>query len=271
MVDFGPVLLQYNFGKHVKAFSTCRQGGVSKGAYATFNANAYCGDEFAHVVRNRELLCNKLCLSQSRLIIPHQTHHDKVYKIDKNFLLKEKNVRQQILEGIDGVMTDIPKVCVCVSTADCIPLLLYDDENQAVAAVHAGWRGTVQKIVVNAIIQMGKAYGTNPDRLKAVIGPGISMDAFEVGDEVYDFFRSACFPLERIAARYPAMLGGTKWHIDLWEANRWLMQECGVKNENISLAGICTYKHNDRFFSARRAGINSGRILNGIMMTEECQ
>lgn len=269
MTDFEPVLLQYDLGKHVKAFSTCRQGGVSKGAYASFNANAYCGDEFAHVVCNRELLCNKLGLSPSRLIIPHQTHHDKVYKIDKEFLLQEDFVRRQTLEGVDGLMTDIPEVCVCVSTADCIPLLLYDENNQAVAAIHAGWRGTVQKIVENAIIRMGKAYGTEPSQLKAVIGPGISMDSFEVGDEVYESFRGTCFPLERIAARYPAMLGGMKWHIDLWEANSWLMQECGVKNENISLSGICTYTNYDRFFSARRAGINSGRILNGIMLMEE--
>ena len=232
MTDFEPVLLQDDLGKHVKAFSTCRQGGVSKGAYASFNANAYCGDEFAHVV----------C---------------------------EDFVIRQTLEGVDGLMTDIPEVCVCVSTADCIPLLLYDENNQAVAAIHAGWRGTVQKIVENAIIRMGKAYGTEPSQLKAVIGPGISMDSFEVGDEVYESFRGTCFPLERIAARYPAMLGGMKWHIDLWEANSWLMQECGVKNENISLSGICTYTNYDRFFSARRAGINSGRILNGIMLMEE--
>lgn len=269
MAENGPVLLQYDLGRQVKAFSTCRQGGVSSGAYATFNANAYCGDEVSHVVRNRELLCNKLHLDSSRLVIPHQTHHDKVYKIDEAFLMQENQTQQEHLEGIDAVMTDVPEVCVCVSTADCIPLLLYDEDNQAVAAVHAGWRGTVQKIVVNAVSAMNKAYGTDACRLKAVIGPGISLESFEVGDEVYESFNSAHFPLERIADRYPAVGGGEKWHIDLWEANRWLMQECGVKPENISLAGICTYQHNDRFFSARRAGINSGRILNGIMLAED--
>lgn len=262
-----PALLEYDLGEHVRAFSTTRQGGVSVGAYASFNANLYCGDDVQHVQQNRELLCQFLGLPFSHLLMPHQTHHDKVCKIDESFLSLSQSEREQRLEGIDALMTDLPDVCVCVSTADCIPVLLYDDVHHAVAAVHAGWRGTVSSIVRKTVERMEEVYHTDVNDVKAVIGPGISLDAFEVGDEVYDAFQSAGFPMMQIAKRYVLSEEKTKWHIDLWEANRWELLQSGVPFSHIHLSGICTYSHNDRFFSARRAGIHSGRILNGIMWT----
>ena len=260
-----PALLEYDLGEHVRAFSTTRQGGVSVGAYASFNANLYCGDDVQHVQQNRELLCQFLGLPFSHLLMPHQTHHDKVCKIDESFLSLSQSEREQRLEGIDALMTDLPDVSV--STADCIPVLLYDDVHHAVAAVHAGWRGTVSSIVRKTVERMEEVYHTDVNDVKAVIGPGISLDAFEVGDEVYDAFQSAGFPMMQIAKRYVLSEEKTKWHIDLWEANRWELLQSGVPFSHIHLSGICTYSHNDRFFSARRAGIHSGRILNGIMWT----
>lgn len=262
-----PALLEYDLGEHVRAFSTTRQGGVSVGAYASFNANLYCGDDVQHVQQNREILCQFLGLPFSHLLMPHQTHHDKVCKIDESFLSLSQSEREQRLEGIDALMTDLPDVCVSVSTADCIPVLLYDDVHHAVAAVHAGWRGTVSSIVRKTVERMEEVYHTDVNDVKAVIGPGISLDAFEVGDEVYDAFQSAGFPMMQIAKRYVLSEEKTKWHIDLWEANRWELLQSGVPFSHIHLSGICTYSHNDRFFSARRAGIHSGRILNGIMWT----
>jgi copper oxidase (laccase) domain-containing protein len=94
-----------------------------------------------------------------------------------------------------------------------------------------------------------------------VIGPCISLDAFEVGDEVYEAFSSADFPMHLIAKRHTE-----KWHIDLWEANRLQLLACGLRPENITLSGVCTYTSHDRFFSARRLGIKSGRIFNGIII-----
>ena len=137
---------------------------------------------------------------------------------------------------------------------DCIPVLLYDTRRRLVAAAHAGWRGTVARIVQKTLCEMG----SSPADLHAIIGPGISQAAFEVGDEVYDAFRDAGFPMERIAVRE------TKWHIDLWDANRWLLEEAGV--QDIHVAGLCTMQLPDRFYSARREGIQTGRNLNGIML-----
>lgn len=118
-------------------------------------------------------------------------------------------VKAVTLEGVDAVMTDVPKVCVSVSTADCIPILIYDRVHHAVVAVHAGWRGTVLRIVEAVLHAMSGAYGTRPQDVEAAIGPGISLEAFEVGDEVYEAFRTTGFPMEEMARRYPVAGDGS--------------------------------------------------------------
>ena len=117
---------------------------------------------------------------------------------------------------------------------------------------------------------MQSRYGTVPSDLKAVIGPGIGPESFQVGQEVVDEFEKAGFPMAQIlkdcGPKAPTavnpMAGGL--HIDLWRANEWLLQEAGVTD--IQVAGICTYKNNDRFFSARREGTKCGRIINVIKL-----
>ena len=152
------------------------------------------------------------------------------------------------------------------STADCIPILLYDKQHHAVAAVHAGWRGTVNRIVLHTLERMRALYGTDGRNVTAVIGPGISLPAFEVGEEVYEAFREQGFPMEYISEWNPAT---HKHHIDLWAANRMQLQDFGVPSEQVETAGICTFTQHEDFFSARRLGIRSGRILSGIMIKEE--
>ena len=157
----GPELLTYDLGQGACAFSTERRGGYSEGAYASFNANAYCGDDERMVRLNRDLLCEALGLETSRLIIPHQIHGARVRRIDEAFFMQTDAVKAVTLEGVDAVMTDVPKVCVSVSTADCIPILIYDRVHHAVAAVHAGWRSTVLRIPEAVLQAMAGAYGNN--------------------------------------------------------------------------------------------------------------
>lgn len=176
--------------------------------------------------------------------LPRQTHSDHVLRISQ----------PGRPEDTDAVITDVPGLCLCVKTADCIPVLLYDTRQRLVAAIHAGWRGTVARIVSKTIKLMG-SQGTD---LHAIIGPGISQQAFEVGDEVYNRFQVEGFPMERIACRQ------AKWHIDLWDANRWVLEQQGV--QDIHCAGICTYNNVDKLYSARRETINCGRNLNAIMI-----
>ena len=182
--------------------------------------------------------------------MPHQVHGTQVYRVDAP--------THDVIEGVDAVMTDVAGLCIGVSTADCIPILLYDPCHHAVCAVHAGWRGTVQRILCHAIAAMTKAYGTIPADLKAVIGPGISLESFEVGDEVYQQFADAGFDMHAIARKYK------KWHLDLPLCNRMQMEDLGIRH--ILMSGICTYQHCDDYFSARRLGVKSGRIFTGILL-----
>ena len=125
------------------------------------------------------------------------------------------------------------------------------------------------RIVMKAVGAMSDAFHSRPQCLKAVIGPGISLDCFEVGDEVYSEFASAGFDMARIARRYEASGGAgghEKWHIDLCECNRLQLIGVGVDDENIFMSGICTYKNVDDYFSARRLSVNSGRIYTGVVL-----
>ena len=163
------------------------------------------------------------------------------------------------LQDVDAVVTHLKDFCLCVSTADCVPILLYDRVKEVIAAIHAGWRGTVGRIVEKTLDVMKSQYGTEGEDVMACIGPSISLESFEVGDEVYAAFEEAGFDMSRIARKYE------KWHLDLWEANRLQLLAHGVLPEHIEVAGICTYQNHEDFFSARRLGIKSGRILSGIM------
>lgn len=253
---------EYITHEDIKAFSTTRHGGVSRGAYASFNANHYCGDEPENVAKNRTLLCERLGIDEERLIVPHQTHKTVTRIINEEFLALSAEEQKEALEGVDAVCTNMKDMCVCVSTADCIPILLYDETCGVISAVHAGWRGTVARIVEENIKVMKNTYGIKAENLKAIIGPGISLDAFEVGDEVFKAFREAGFDMEKIAKRYE------KWHIDLPLCNKLQLMNMGVKEENIFMSDICTFNNSEEFFSARKLGINSGRILNGIVRKE---
>lgn len=255
-----PQLDYYDLGTDVVAFSSTRHGGCSKGNYATFNINRYCGEAEENIRSNREALCQLLDISDDHLIMPHQVHLTKTVQIDNSFLTLNTTKRQEALEGVDALMTNLSGVFIGVSTADCIPVLLYDKEKHAVCAIHAGWRGTVKRIVIKAVEAMTVAYGTNPKQLTAQIGPGISLDSFEVGDEVYDSFAKEGFNMSAISRKEE------KWHINLPECNRLQLMVSGLEFQNIKVSSVCTYKQADDYFSARRLGINSGRIFTGIML-----
>ena len=239
-----PQLDYYKMVAGVTAFSTTRHGGCSKGNYAGFNINRYCGDSEDDIRRNRQTLCQMLGISDDRLIMPHQVHLTKVAKVDEAFLSLSATERQEALEGVDALMTDLKGVCIGVSTADCIPVLLYDEEKQVACAIHAGWRGTVRRIVERAVVAMTEIYGTRPQQLIAQIGPGIHLDSFEVGDEVYDAFFQEGFDMSAISVRKE------KWHIDLPECNRLQLIVAGLSPQNIGVSPVCTFLNAADFFSA---------------------
>ncbi|UKK59403.1 peptidoglycan editing factor PgeF [Prevotella communis] len=247
-----PSLQYYHIAEGLTAFSSMRKGGYSTGRYGEFNINRYCGDSDEAIRKNREVLCRLLDITDDRLLMPHQVHKAEIAVVDEQ--------RDIDLEGYDALMTNVEEVCIGVSTADCIPVLLYDPRQRAVCAVHAGWRGTVMRIVEQSIARMTEVYGTSPQDLIAQIGPGIHLESFEVGDEVYQAFEDAGFPMEKISKKYE------KWHLDLPECNRLQLIAAGVPDAHISVSPVCTYMQADTYFSARRLGIESGRIFTGIIL-----
>ena len=255
-----PTVLSFDLHNDVIAFSTTRHGGFSVGNYAEFNINPYYGDDTDAVRRNQQLMCQMLGIDDNRIIMPHQVHSTEMAQIDTAFFQCSVRERQQRLEGIDALMTNLPGVCIGVSTADCIPILIYDSRQHVVSAIHAGWRGTVRRIAQKSIAEMQKAFQSQTQDMIIQIGPGICLDSFEVGDEVYEAFAEAGFDMKAISQRQE------KWHIDLQECNRLQLIAAGVPPTNIAVSDICTVKQSSEFFSARRLGIHSGRIFTGIML-----
>lgn len=255
-----PLLDYYDLSPSVTAFNTTRCGGVSRGEYGGFNINRYCGDDEACIKSNLEMLGRELNVKAGNIIMPHQTHDCEVRQIGGEFLTLPDTVKAKILEGVDALTTNVRDICIGVSTADCIPIIIYDPKHHASAAIHAGWRGTVKRIAQKAIASMRLSYQSQPQDLVAVIGPGISLEAFEVGDEVYNEFASAGFDMSAISQHKD------KWHIDLKECNLQQLVQSGISKENITVSDICTFNTSDRYFSARKLGTNSGRIFTGIVL-----
>ena len=196
------------------------------------------------------------------VVQPHQTHSTVVAHVNRPGLTRDD------LEGVDALVTDLQGVAIGVRTADCIPVLLYDPVHRAIGAAHSGWRGTVNMISKKTVLEMCRLFGSHPEDIRAVIGPGIGYDSFQVGEEVALTFKESGFPIDRVwsfrgARKEGTMEGGH--HLDLKEGGRDSLIECGVAGGNISVSGIDTYI-DERFYSARRDGSSCGRNINAIML-----
>ena len=194
--------------------------------------------------------------------VEHRLHRVALFCRYFQFVVLSHSLSHRQRERIFGgtIAAKVDGESIGVSTADCIPILIYAKAHHAICAVHAGWRGTVSRIVERAVRAMALAYRTDTQDLQCILGPGISFDASEVGMEVYDQFRQAGF--ERVAE----FIRG-KWHIDLKECNRQQLVALGVKPEAITVSPICTYNDNADFFSARKQGTESGRIFTGAILS----
>lgn len=246
----------YNLGKDIVAFTTDRCQGRDMDKIQQ------------NIIQHYPALDGAI----GRGIYPHQTHTDRVFHITEQFLSLSSEEQKAQLEGIDAVISDVRNSILGISTADCIPVLVYDPEHHAAAAIHAGWRGTVKRIVSKAVQEMSAAFNTDATKCVAAIGPGISFDSFEVGDEVGDAFMDEGFELCGVSKRMPKMGDGAgscmKLHLDLKEINRQLLLELGILESNIIVSNIDTFT-DSRFFSARReqkGNIKCGRILSGFVL-----
>ncbi len=251
---------------NVTHFVTHRQGGFStKSGYETFNLSPYSGDDDESVQQNKDLLFKSLKRKINWFIQPIQTHQDTVRIIDEDFLRLPSQKQKEQLYGVDALITNIPHCCITVATADCVPIMIYDSNNQVATVVHSGWRGTLLRIVERSIEQMNQRYNSLPKDLKVCLGPSISLDAFEVGDEVYNAFKNENFEVDSFSYK---KMETNKYHLDLWKCIEQSLEKMGVLKNQIEKSNVCTYNNHHDFFSARRLGIKSGRTISGMILNK---
>ncbi len=252
-----------NLSEHsekIAHFSSTRQGGKSSGAFDSLNLGLYTEDKAENISHNRRLLCSQLGIDESQLHNAYQTHGKEIKIIDEDFLAIPPSERQSKLQGYDALITNLPQTCVTVTTADCVPVLLFDPVNHVVAAIHSGWKSTVQNICTETIQQMENLYGTLASDIIAAIGPCISQIAYEVGQDVYDAFEEIQFDNSKVFTT----ISNGKYLFDIRKAVLIQLQNAGINN--IEVTHHCTFSDTELFFSARKQGINSGRMLSGIFL-----
>ncbi|HEV2113388.1 MAG TPA: peptidoglycan editing factor PgeF [Terriglobales bacterium] len=263
----------------VHGFST-RHGGVSS-AYgkSALNLGFTEHDTRANVKENRRRFLDALSESRSRannvLVSLRQVHGDRIHFFDAT--------PKAQLAG-DGAVTNVPAVVLAIQTADCLPMLLADPVNQAVGAFHAGWRGTLARIVQKGVGEMQRRFGTAPKDVIAAIGPGIHACCYKVGEEVREKFHTQFsyaaelfhevsdsdpvhqkYPLLFLTARAPGHSElGPELHLDLVEANRRQLLDAGVLAKTLEASPLCTACRTDVLFSHRAEHGNTGRMLAAI-------
>src|SRR5262245_47772382 len=224
------------------AFST-RLGGVSCLPQDALSLGNSRQDERANVIENRSRFLSALDASDWQLVTARQIHSSTVRSV-----LDADDAMRETTE-CDALTSSSPQMLLAIQTADCMPILIADARSGAFAAVHAGWRGTLKGIVARTVERMQQEYGSKSADLHAALGPAISVDAFEVGPEVLDAFRSEFdYAVELIT---DGRLDG-KGHLNIELANVRQLIDSGLHPARIYRSGLCTWYRNDLFFSYRR-------------------
>ena len=241
----------------VKHCFTTRHGGVSEGCFESMNLRLSSGDSMDNILKNYSIIAKELGINEKKLVLSKQVHEAKVVDVTSkhfgNGIYKENE-----FESADALVTNEVGVPLVTFYADCVPVFLLDTKRRVLALVHSGWKGTVLEISKRTISHMREKYYTNPSDVIAAIGPSISKCHFEVGEEVCSVFR------EKFGEKWIAT-GYKKPHIDLQGCVKEQLLLAGVKEENITVSGICTYC-DENFFSHRRMGNDRGSMAAYICL-----
>lgn len=202
-----------------------------------------------HIAHNRARLFDRAGLNLDRLTLGRQVHGAGVSLVKSSDRGRGLPPVFDAIPDSDGLVTSSPDVVLGVIVADCVPLLLYDPVRHALGVIHAGWRGTVAGIAAVAVERMRDEFGSDPGDLLAGIGPSIGPCCYEVGNEVIDAWEELGVEGWEAATveREP------RAHLDLWQANRLILSQAGVPNDQIEIAGACTRCNPSDYFSHRAA------------------
>lgn len=238
----------------MRAIVTTRHGGTSLPPYNSLNLSTSVGDDPAAVRENSLRLHRALRLDPSATVDARQAQAADVAVITA----AERGMR---MNQVDALVTDAPGVPLMLRFADCVPILLYDSLHHAIAVVHAGWRGTVAKVVANTVHAMIRAYGSEPRDILACIGPSIGPCCYEIGPEVRTRVKEAFSDSGDLLITQDGSV-----RFDLWKANASVLREMGVRE--IEIAEICTADNTGDLYSWRRENARTGRFAAVITLNE---
>ena len=198
-----------------------------------------------------------------RAVECHQTHSANVRLISPELFSLARQSQEKILDNVDALITNTHNICLTIRTADCTPILLYDPTHQAIAAIHSGWKGTLQNIVRATLLEMKAAFRTSPSEVLVVIGPSIAQSNYQVGEELFNLFSSANPQWEVFFT--PDLFAPNHFLLDVKGIVFQQLKDLGVKPESISISDLDTYT-NRHLFSARRDGTSTGRLVSAIYL-----
>ena len=244
-----PLLEGFSGLRH--GFST-RKGGVSKDYLSSLNLGFSLGDDRENVIENFHIIGQALGGQAGDFVLTQQTHSINVRRVGRDD--RGKGIfRERDYTDVDALMTNEEGVILTAFSADCVPILFYDKGHRAIASCHSGWRGTHGRILARVIEAMQREFSSKPEEIYIAIGPSICKNCYEVSEDVGEAFLGA-FPALREMTKNASPIervSEEKFHIDLWELNRWIALENSIPAENISISGYCTMERPDLFFSHR--------------------
>lgn len=243
-------------------FST-RKGGVSKGIYESMNLSFHRGDEFDDVIQNHRLFADAVGYDYRDTVFSDQIHSTKIARVtveDKGRgMMGEKGIPE-----MDGLVTDVPGIPLMTFYADCVPLLFYDPVHGVIGAAHAGWRGTVAGMGKCMVDYLCDNMGCKREDILAVIGPSICADCYEVSGDVAEQFFEAFQEKNHGDILFKKENGA--FMLDLWKANRLILESSGVKSGHIQSPDICTFHNPGLLISHRYTGGRRGNMAAVIML-----
>ena len=247
-----PKLQEYNI-KHAISTKILGESDLfGQALNISFNVN----DSPEKVYRNREKITKAIGIDCASIIATQQVHSTNVLRVDKTYLGRGSKDFSSAVEATDALITNEPGVPLLVFVADCVPLIIFDPTKRAIGVVHAGWRGTVQRIAVKTILKMQEEFATCPEDCLVFIGPSIGPCCYEVDMLVEQVVRHEFEFAEQISK--PTRVG--HWQLDLWLANSLQLQEMGLPKRQIFSSKVCTVDNNNLFFSHRAEQGFTGRM-----------
>lgn len=241
----------------VEHLFTTKEGGVSKGDFATMNISFTRGDDKEAVLENYRRIAPLFDVELSNIVVSHQTHTTNVRRVTKADGGKGV-VYDRDYEDVDGLITNEKNLVLCTMYADCVPLYFVDVKNQAIGLSHSGWKGTAGQMGKRTLERMEEEFGTKPEDVYVAIGPSICMDCYEVSSDVIDAFKLVFSKEEMEVICYQKENG--KYQLDLWKANEIILLNAGVLKEHIEVTRLCTHCNSDRMFSHRKTGDKRGNL-----------